>query len=330
MKLNESFPSTAQPGSDAPAVFRFTLEQGHFAGKTFSATLDICRNPCCPCGAISFQCLPIHDAIAPDGALVREPVDFDLDVLERSLNTQVKSSPAAVALGRAVVAELQPPDWDTLADFFLATKRHQMKTMNLATVPARFPAEVTTDGGSMVGYTEVFPWAEPCDFKLGAEWWLADDQYCVRPGCACTQTALTFFPLPERAPSPRDKVKPETSLRYDYVSRMIELIETRPDRPAADRLIQALQATRPDFGKALRQRHGQLKQLGRRLLPKSPRPTQRPLSSSLANARVDAAETWLPQGPTPQIAQGQARPGRNDPCPCGSGKKFNKCCGASA
>jgi len=23
-----------------------------------------------------------------------------------------------------------------------------------------------------------------------------------------------------------------------------------------------------------------------------------------------------------------AQPGRNDPCPCGSGKKYKKCCGA--
>lgn len=26
--------------------------------------------------------------------------------------------------------------------------------------------------------------------------------------------------------------------------------------------------------------------------------------------------------------QAKALPGRNDPCPCGSGKKFKKCCGA--
>jgi preprotein translocase subunit SecA len=24
---------------------------------------------------------------------------------------------------------------------------------------------------------------------------------------------------------------------------------------------------------------------------------------------------------------GQDQPGRNDPCPCGSGKKYKKCCG---
>ncbi|MBI3279156.1 MAG: SEC-C domain-containing protein, partial [Acidobacteria bacterium] len=23
------------------------------------------------------------------------------------------------------------------------------------------------------------------------------------------------------------------------------------------------------------------------------------------------------------------KPGRNDPCPCGSGKKYKKCCGAA-
>ena len=27
-------------------------------------------------------------------------------------------------------------------------------------------------------------------------------------------------------------------------------------------------------------------------------------------------------------ARREAQPERNDPCPCGSGKKFKKCCGA--
>jgi len=29
-----------------------------------------------------------------------------------------------------------------------------------------------------------------------------------------------------------------------------------------------------------------------------------------------------------QVVRGQAKVGRNDPCPCGSGKKYKKCCGA--
>ncbi len=31
-----------------------------------------------------------------------------------------------------------------------------------------------------------------------------------------------------------------------------------------------------------------------------------------------------------QVVRGAAKIGRNDPCPCGSGNKYKKCCGAKA
>src|SRR5437016_3908864 len=34
--------------------------------------------------------------------------------------------------------------------------------------------------------------------------------------------------------------------------------------------------------------------------------------------------------PVQQVVRGAAKIGRNDPCPCGSGKKYKKCCGANA
>ena len=33
-------------------------------------------------------------------------------------------------------------------------------------------------------------------------------------------------------------------------------------------------------------------------------------------------------GPRQETIRREATPGRNDPCPCGSGKKFKKCHGA--
>ena len=30
-----------------------------------------------------------------------------------------------------------------------------------------------------------------------------------------------------------------------------------------------------------------------------------------------------------QVVRSGAKVGRNDPCPCGSGKKYKKCCGAN-
>ncbi len=38
---------------------------------------------------------------------------------------------------------------------------------------------------------------------------------------------------------------------------------------------------------------------------------------------------WLDHGPRPAPRRVEAAPGRNDPCPCGSGRKFKKCHGAA-
>ncbi|MBM7070738.1 SEC-C domain-containing protein [Shewanella sp. 202IG2-18] len=37
--------------------------------------------------------------------------------------------------------------------------------------------------------------------------------------------------------------------------------------------------------------------------------------------------TDMPNFPSSPIIRESPKVGRNDPCPCGSGKKFKKCCG---
>jgi uncharacterized protein len=45
-------------------------------------------------------------------------------------------------------------------------------------------------------------------------------------------------------------------------------------------------------------------------------------------AVYDLFQLWRGIGPRVETVRKQAEPGRNDPCSCGSGKKFKKCCGA--
>jgi uncharacterized protein len=47
-------------------------------------------------------------------------------------------------------------------------------------------------------------------------------------------------------------------------------------------------------------------------------------------AAQDLRVFWLDFAPRPPPRRVEAQPGRNDPCPCGSGRKFKKCHGASA
>lgn len=60
---------------------------------------------------------------------------------------------------------------------------------------------------------------------------------------------------------------------------------------------------------------------------------------STSNARVEAfgqaiwavydlRQIWKSMGPRIETLRKAPEPGRNDPCPCGSGKKYKKCCGA--
>ncbi len=45
--------------------------------------------------------------------------------------------------------------------------------------------------------------------------------------------------------------------------------------------------------------------------------------------KVDGRWTYVDgEMPKPQTVRREQKVGRNDPCPCGSGKKFKKCCGA--
>jgi len=43
---------------------------------------------------------------------------------------------------------------------------------------------------------------------------------------------------------------------------------------------------------------------------------------------VEAEKELLEKTEKVEPIQADKAPGRNDPCPCGSGKKYKKCCGA--
>ena len=53
-------------------------------------------------------------------------------------------------------------------------------------------------------------------------------------------------------------------------------------------------------------------------------------AEALADCVLMIRDHWLPQRKAAStIWHAEPRPGRNDLCPCGSGKKFKKCCGST-
>ena len=324
MKFEAITPEVPKAGDDGVALARFTLEQGAFAGQRFAAALRVCLNPCCPCEAVSFTCRPAGEPCGsqPGTGVAPVPLRFDLDVFERAANTRVESVPEGVALAGAVVAEMQPADWERLAQLFLTVKRRQMERMDLDALHVSFPREVMEGNGSMVGYAEVFPWSDPFAFTRADTRWVADDQYCVQPGCKCTQTALAFCRMTAPAVPPGRPAECDVFLRHDYTRGKTEVLEASPGGPAADELMQALRAAHSDLERTFQERHRQMKRLGERLLSKTRRRSKRAFSY-----RVDEGVGESPAVPPTPPAKPAPKAGRNDPCPCGSGKKYKRCCG---
>jgi uncharacterized protein len=58
-------------------------------------------------------------------------------------------------------------------------------------------------------------------------------------------------------------------------------------------------------------------------------PTRDDLLAEACWAVQDMRIFWVDHAPRPEQRRVEPAPGRNDPCPCGSGRKFKKCHGAA-
>ena len=176
----------------------------------------------------------------------------------------------------------------------------------------------------MVGYFEVFPWAEVVGFEHGGFKWVVDDQYCASPGCACTEAALWLFRNPEQPVAEAEGIRSSGVLTLDYESGRFTLRGEYANCPPGQTLLDSLRVAEPELEGKLRARHAQIKQLGRSFLHGR---AQHGTGPGVAPLNEPAAK--------PEPARGKRAPARKKTerrrgktCPCGSGKPFSKCCGA--
>ena len=281
------------------------LKRGKWAGRTWAVRLHCCDNPLCGCANVDFHCIDAdHEGSEPP-----EILHFGLDPGERlaTPDTGRGQSPSASDLAKAVVAEFSDKEWRCVYEFLLTTKREIVRTMDVAKLPAPDSPDDITQDGSLVGFGEIFPFAECFEFELGGEHWAVDDQYCVMPDCDCREVVLSFLDLiPSRDAS--DAVKePAAVARYDYKRNKLRP-ECKPaaDRPSLNDLLGAMREAHPSFVQDVRRRHKQMKTLYLRAMVK------------------EANENFSPGVP---VTRPEPKIGRNDPCSCGSGRKYKNCCG---
>ena len=123
---------------------------------------------------------------------------------------------------------------------------------------------------------------------------MLDEQYCLRSGCDCDRVVVCFF-------NTKDYVSQGNSSMITVLYRTGKIDSVEPSEgftQTPKELWLHFMEKYPDILNKFAKRHKQLAKLyseyRRRTLP-------------VATKKIET-------------------PGRNEPCPCGSGKKYKKCC----
>jgi SEC-C motif-containing protein len=153
--------------------------------------------------------------------------------------------------------------------------------------------------GRMVGYREPFP-DERCDvYRLDGVAFMAEDFYCVTPSCDCAEVRVSFLDTRKVRSAPLIG-----SVVYDLAK----------GRPAKIELAARRWRGRvADLWNAFERRHALPAHLARRM------EKMKEVGRALG---IAAAEGNPP-------ARAGVKIGRNEPCPCGSGRKYKRCCAAA-
>lgn len=165
-------------------------------------------------------------------------------------------------------------------------------------VKSRDAPQIKVDGwnpGEVVVWDEAMVGVRQDLFRFDERVFEAVDLYCVAPGCSCAEVVVDFAPIvPRGAPAPG-------AVRVDKLGEATIEPEHEPHRERLGQLWAAFQKRHPRYRERFARRSTVMQGLAGRIVG----------------------------APRAGIERPTAKVGRNDPCPCGSGKKSKKCCGVT-
>ena len=274
--------------------------------KGFLLEAKACNNPDCQCRDVFIKAMDIDENLPPFDEIVIES-DLFSDVHGEILDgVPILHLKIDVDTGRLVADKNQiigVPEAELIRRI-----DHEMKKRDLLAIfqnrwriakNENIEAYKEKDWswwepGQMVSWREVFPNSFDVLIEKDEKVVFFDDQYCVNPGCNCNDVSLAFLEAED------SEVNILGMLSVDIVKWKIE--NSEPENLT----VRELKALLKEFKKQFPFIKSELSDRRQRI-------------------RKAMAEVLMYE-PPPQSPFKQKKIGRNDPCPCGSGKKYKKCC----
>ena len=279
-------------------ISSYTLESKGRVIGSYHGEMRICPGPLC-------ECEETHFTFSEKNS--RKVFDFTLDLKNRELKISQEHITDADSLifGEMFARELDEEKWKQLMNEYLSYKIQMTEHTDLKKIDAVFPLTDIEENQVLVGYYDILPYGQPIWIEIDIINYLIDDHYCVRPECKCTDCILAFLPA-DNDESTSDIIPP--SVMFDYETSEWKIEEDgRGNLPPVVQLMEKLKLKYPEISSILKRRHTRLRTLYKQYKKKS-------LSENNEQTSISPSFTGK-------------KPGRNQPCSCGSGKKYKYCCG---
>jgi hypothetical protein len=265
--------------------------------EEFDCVADTCRNPACRCQTVTVA----FRARAPGVPAQPTPPPerkVGVDISTRTIDATFRKSAAQsdIAFAETLLAAMKPADFDLLGRLHFMIKRHETEHAKPAEIHAQFDFDEIERSSMMQTYNDILPFAETMQVVVDGIEYVVLDQYCVKPRCGCTDAHLNLLPVRQEVGT----LETTSSVNVNYDAKTWELAADEPLPCDVATFRRLMESAIPDLHTKLQARH-------------------KKLCAIYAHARKRARATIADSLPQQSV-------GRNDPCPCGSGKKFKKCC----
>lgn len=270
------------------------VTNGNVAEK-YDCSFFACDNPLCSCGTLTIKFAPAQNDSLLKHQLISHTIE--LDIVERKLIFKDKKnvSKEDLAFAELVLSQLGEDDFQLLYKQHFGYKNKITENASLETIDADFDYNEVEKNGLMSAYNDVLPYGDQLHILIDEKECVVLDQYCLLPKCPCSDVTLSLMTI-DKAGKSSDEL---CSVEVNYKKKQWRILEGLTFDVSPKTIQNATEEQVPDFYKRLLKRHLKLKGI-----------------YAHCKKKHFASKTPLE---LPKV-------GRNEPCPCGSGKKYKKCC----
>lgn len=271
-----------------------TVQNGDRIEK-YECVISACENPVCTCGIAYLDLIPIQVEGDNNEKLSHRKVEIDIDEKSLGYKNKKKVPKEDLEFAELFVNKLDETDFQILYERHFALKNKISEKASPDSIDAFFDYHEIEYNGLMYAYNDVLPYGDQLLLTINGKQCIILDQYCLLPKCSCTDVILNIFSI-DKFGKPGEEL---CVVSLKYKKKKWETIEKYSPSLNLNAVKTAVEAQHPNIYKLFKKRHVKLKSIYAHSKKKHYSPKQ---------------ELQLP------------KVGRNDPCPCGSGKKYKKCC----